>query len=191
MDDVRIEATNQPPVADAGGPYAGSRNKPVTFDGSKSYDPEGKTLTYLWDFGDGTTGTDVNPAHSYAKSGTFTVTLVVNDGAQDSAPATTTAAITNQPPVANAGPDQTVVQRTTAYLNGTDSYDPDGVIAKASWHQVSGTPVTLTIPNQLSASFPAPHVTSPNPLVLVFELTVTDDEGVTASDQVTITVIKK
>jgi PKD domain-containing protein/type IX secretion system substrate protein len=38
------------------------------------------TLTYLWDFGDGTTDTTQNPVHTYANSGVYTVTLTVSDG---------------------------------------------------------------------------------------------------------------
>ncbi|MDW8431120.1 MAG: choice-of-anchor A family protein [Flavobacteriales bacterium] len=33
------------------------------------------TVTYLWDFGDGNTSTDVNPTHTYANPGTYTVKL--------------------------------------------------------------------------------------------------------------------
>jgi len=45
----------------------------------QSEDPEGKTLFYLWDFGDGSTSTERNPIHSYAESGTYTVKLTVTD----------------------------------------------------------------------------------------------------------------
>jgi Zn-dependent metalloprotease len=37
-------------------------------------------VTYSWDFGDGSTSTDVNPAHTYTGTGPYTVTLVVNNG---------------------------------------------------------------------------------------------------------------
>ena len=33
--------------------------------------------TYAWDFGDGETSTEAKPVHTYAASGTYTVTLVV------------------------------------------------------------------------------------------------------------------
>ncbi|WP_405366585.1 PKD domain-containing protein [Ruminobacter sp.] len=45
----------------------------------KSTAPEGKTLSYVWRFGDGLTGTVQNPVHDYKKSGTYNVTLVVSD----------------------------------------------------------------------------------------------------------------
>jgi hypothetical protein len=41
---------NTPPVADADGPYTGTEGSPITFDGSGSYDPEGASLAYRWDF---------------------------------------------------------------------------------------------------------------------------------------------
>jgi hypothetical protein len=79
-------AGDQRPLADAGGPlYGGGVDKPVTFDGSASRDPEGEALAFAWDFGDGTTGTGARPRHSYAAAGVYFVTLVVNDGRHDSA----------------------------------------------------------------------------------------------------------
>jgi len=107
---VESVTPNQPPVADPNGPYTEKEDVEVTFDGSGSYDPDGDPLTYYWDFGDGNTGTGKSPKHVYAAGGTYTVTLIVNDGKADSAPAATTAIIeeANDPPVAIAGPDQTV-----------------------------------------------------------------------------------
>jgi hypothetical protein len=61
---------NEPPVADANGPYTGTVGVAVLFDGSGSTDPEGGALTYDWDFGDGGTGTGVNPTHAYTAPGT-------------------------------------------------------------------------------------------------------------------------
>src|SRR6266702_351410 len=153
---------------------------------------DGDALSFNWTFGDGGVGLNAgpNPTHIYALAGTFTVTLTANDGETNSAPATTTVTVLNRPPIANAGPDQTVRQHTVASLNGSASSDPDGSITQFAWRQVSGTAVTLSGANTVAPQFTAPSVRGSTPLQLVFELTVTDDDGATATDQVVITVDK-
>lgn len=42
-------------------------------------DADGDTLTYTWDFGDGTTSNQQNPAHTYRKNGTYTATVTAKD----------------------------------------------------------------------------------------------------------------
>ncbi|MFB7340448.1 S8 family serine peptidase [Streptomyces hydrogenans] len=50
------------------------------FDASASYDPDGTVASYRWDFGDGTTGTDLKPGHTYpAATATYTAKLTVTD----------------------------------------------------------------------------------------------------------------
>ncbi len=46
-------------------------------------------VSYVWNFGDGTSSTQVNPAHLYALAGTYTVTLTAQDGADGCVSATT------------------------------------------------------------------------------------------------------
>ncbi|RLC79204.1 MAG: hypothetical protein DRJ03_23935 [Chloroflexi bacterium] len=57
-------------------PYVG---EVITFDASKSYDPDGTIVSYEWDFGDGSTANGSVVTHAYKKSGTFTVTLTLTD----------------------------------------------------------------------------------------------------------------
>jgi PKD repeat protein len=71
--------SNPPPVADPNGPYGGIVGEAVQFDGSASFDADGTIVSYEWDFGDGTTGTEVDPTHTYALAGTYTVSLTVTD----------------------------------------------------------------------------------------------------------------
>lgn len=50
----------------------------IIFDANGSSDSDGSIVEYLWDFGDGTTGTGTTPSHQFA-TGTFTITLAVTD----------------------------------------------------------------------------------------------------------------
>ncbi len=74
---------NQPPVAVAtANKQSGTSPLTVNFTGSNSTDPDGDPLTYLWDFGDGTTATVANPTKTFTAMTPqgFTVRLTVNDG---------------------------------------------------------------------------------------------------------------
>jgi PKD repeat protein len=75
-----VTAGNNPPVANPGGPYSGGVGQAIQFDGSGSSDPDPfQTLTYLWDFGDGNTGSGSMPVHAYSLAGNYLVTLTVTD----------------------------------------------------------------------------------------------------------------
>jgi len=111
-------ALDIPPVANPGGPYKANVNKTITFDGSASFDLDGDTLTYDWDFGDGSPrGSGVKPTHAYSHSSAddFVVTLVVNDGIVNSESQTTTSAI-NVPPFLAHILDQEIIEGETLTL---------------------------------------------------------------------------
>jgi len=68
----------------------------IIFDASESTDSDGSISYYAWDFGDGTEGKGVNVKHKYAKSGTYTVKLIVtDDGYSNSSAVTETITITS------------------------------------------------------------------------------------------------
>jgi len=71
--------SNEPPILDIKAPNNGSANQTIVFDASGSIDPDGVIISYVWDFGDGTTGTGKTVDHSYAKPGMYLVTLTVTD----------------------------------------------------------------------------------------------------------------
>ncbi len=83
-----------PPVAVASATStSGSVPLTVSFSSSGSYDPDGGTLAYDWDFGDGSAHAgEANPAHVYTAAGTYNASLTVTDasGSQDSAQLTIT-----------------------------------------------------------------------------------------------------
>ncbi|ELR73352.1 PKD domain containing protein [Fulvivirga imtechensis AK7] len=86
-------------------------------------------------------------------------------------------------PTANAGPDQAITLPTnTVVLSGSGS-DPDGTISSYAWTQISGPAATLT--NQNTATLTASDLVQG---IYTFRLTVTDDSGISASDDVAVTV---
>jgi len=97
---------------------------------------------------------------------------------EDSATTTTT--------TANAGSDQTVDEQTNVTLSGS-GIASDGSIVSYRWTQTGCSHVNLSGADTQNASFTAPDVSSNK--TLVFKLTVTDDDGVTATDTVNIDVV--
>jgi PKD repeat protein len=78
---VSAVGVNQPPSAQATASVTnGIAPLNVVFSSNGSSDPEGKTITYSWTFGDGTTSSAANPSHSYPNPGSYTVRLSVSDG---------------------------------------------------------------------------------------------------------------
>jgi hypothetical protein len=139
-------APNQPPVANAGPDQAVTVGQTVTLNGGGSTDPNGDPLTYAWSFvlplpaGSGATlagATTVNPTFVADVVGSYTVQLIVNDGQVNSPPDTVIASTLNLPPVANAGPAQTVTVATTVMLDGSASSDPEGRALTYRWFFVS------------------------------------------------------
>jgi PKD repeat protein len=69
-------------------------NQSVSFTAS-AYDPEGKSLSFAWDFGDGSSGSGPSATHAYTAEGTYTVTVTVDDGLGGTATGTVTVVVGN------------------------------------------------------------------------------------------------
>ncbi len=87
-----IPRTNEPPVASFSfEPTSGAIPLTVTFTSDAIDAEDGTALTYFWDFGDGSTSTDMAPTHIYRTNGPYTPMLTVTDkeGASATAQAST------------------------------------------------------------------------------------------------------
>jgi hypothetical protein len=193
-------SANQPPVADAGAnqvlilPVSS-----VKLDATHSYDPDGTVAFYNWVKTAGpssVTITNVNtstPVISGLTEGQYTFELTVTDNRGASTKAQVKVNVqqpVNQPPVADAGNDQTIIlpsnnNRTASVsLDGTRSFDTDGNIVFYTWKKIEGVSA-VTIDNvNTSLSM----VSGLKAGEYTFELTVTDNNGASATDRITIFV---
>jgi len=101
---------NMPPVAVFSAPESGCVDEPFVFDASASTDDSPESLTYIWDFGDGTRGEGKTVTKQFDKGGIYTVRLTVNDNAGSACSMVTAEnkVAVNTPPVARAGDDITL-----------------------------------------------------------------------------------
>ncbi|MCC6984234.1 MAG: PKD domain-containing protein [Bauldia sp.] len=133
FDELSIRV-NEPPVPEAGPDQLVTASL-VAFDGGASTDPDGGTLTYRWDFGDGQSGDGPRPSHVYAATGTYDVALTVTDdsGTLNAAASDRLTLIVNAAPIADAGPDLVGAPGERLTFEGTRSIDPDGSIVSYDW----------------------------------------------------------
>lgn len=127
-------ATNIAPIAASGPAQNVVAGATVTLDGSTSSDANSDPLTYAWTLTSKPTGSSATlsgaatakPTFTADLAGTYTASLVVNDGKTTStnvSVVTITAAVANVAPVANAGTLQNVVAGSVVTLDGSASSD--------------------------------------------------------------------
>jgi hypothetical protein len=159
---ITITAPENLPVANAGKDISAEAGAVVTLDGSKSYDPQGRALTYAWTLVDkptasaltGLTGADTSaPTFTPDARGNYTVNLVVSNGLASSVADAAVVTATGQDgaPTANAGPDQEVEDCTSVHLDCSGSVDPDGDKLTYKW-AIQKQPTNSTASDKTSFS---------------------------------------
>ena len=92
-----------------------------------------------------------------------------------------------QPPVADAGPTQTVPEGSLVTLSGSNSSDPANSSLTYQWSQTNGTQVSLSSTTAAQPTFTAPNVAIAGE-ALSFQLTVTNQSGLQSSDTCLVNV---
>ena len=186
---------NEPPVADAGGPYTVVEGETVTFDASGSYDPDGSIVLYEWDWDyDGATfnpsgDTGVVQTHTWNDDSIYTIALRVTDDGDLTAVASLSITVGNQPPEVNAGSDQTVDFGADVSVNAeyTDSGTLDTHISEIDWGDGSSEPGTITEPGSIGTVTGNHNYAWPGTYVVTVK--VTDIDGSAGSDTFTVVVL--
>ena len=108
----------------------------VAFDGSGSSDPNpGQSLSYSWNFGDGSTASGVAPSHRYSSPGTYTVKLTVTDSLAYSGSTShqVTVSADDVPSASLAVSSSSIHAGMPASFDASGSREPDGTITQYHW----------------------------------------------------------
>jgi hypothetical protein len=186
---------NTAPVANAGVTQNVSTGSLVTLDGTGSRDVNNQSLTYLWQMTAVPAGslaalsssTSAKPSFTADVSGSYTVSLVVNDGKTNSPSSVMNvyASINNVDPVANAGTHQSVSIGSVVTLDGTTSSDANRDTLTYKW-RLGSVPLNSTATLSSTVS-PNPKFTADLAGTYSAILTVNDGKVESTPSVVTIT----
>jgi hypothetical protein len=193
-DTVTVNYIENRPVAVAGPPQ--SKHSPLLFqlEGSGSYDVDSDPLTYTWRVISRPSGSTsalsstniVDPTITADKLGAYVIGLVVFDGLMNSVESTVTLTLTNNNPVAVAGPPQSKHSPLLFQLDGSGSSDGDSDPLTYTWRVISrpsGSTAALSSTNIVD-----PTITADKLGAYVIGLTVNDGWVNSAENTVTLTL---
>gem|GEM_PF-7041189 len=147
----------------------------------RSHDPDGKIVSWHWDFGDGTISTERNPRHRYTRKGSFTVKLTVTDDDGLTDTVEKEIEVVNVPPKAffTFGPEEPYAGQEVSF-DASGSGDPDGEIVEYAW-DFDGDGVTDAEGVRVTHAYEKPGT-------YTVKLTVTDENGAKATGEREIVV---
>lgn len=189
---VTVRKINHAPVAIAGADVEKFEGDTTTLDGSKSYDQENNTLTYIWTTLNGETLSASENSKipftipRYLRDTVLVISLVVNDGSLNSLKDDFSITVwhINIAPVADAGKNFEIDEGMTTSLNGSLSYDPEKRPLVYQWIAPHG--ITLSSASDQKPIFTSPEVSKDT--TYCFTLIVSDGLLESEPKQVKVTV---
>jgi PKD repeat protein len=177
----QVTVGTPPSAAFVASPDPAASGAPVGFNASTSHDfNSGASIAvYSWSFGDGSVGSGVSPTHTYARPGTYTVTLAVRDSfGLVSAPVSQQVTVDEAPSARLAATSRDPEAGLPVSFSGARSSDPDGSIVSYRWQFGDGR----------SGSGVSPKHVYSKPGTYSVTLTVRDSAGFRAVATGTVTV---
>jgi PKD repeat protein len=178
---VILPPANQPSAAFNYSPTAAVVGLPIQFDASASTPGFGATqiTSYSWNFGDGSSGTGKNPAHTFGAANSYVVTLTVTNDRSLTASATQTLSVATAPTttgtlptaVFSVSPAAAGVGETIFFNASTSAPGAGHTITSYTWtfgDGTTGSGVTTTHVYTVAGSYSV-------------QLKVTDDDGQAAT----------
>jgi PKD repeat protein len=193
-------SANRPPTAVATAtPSNGLSPLQVSFSSTGSSDPDGNTLTYSWNFGDGSAvSTSPNPIHTYSATGVekFTATLTVTDTSNATGSASVVVTLGSTSPVVTiAAPANNVTVNPGAVVNfsgsATDAEDGNIPATSLVWTEILHHNTHTHLIKQVtgsSGSFTADLPDTIDTYWYELDLTATDSSGVSTTKSVRINI---
>lgn len=174
------DSYSPPSVSTTASPDSGQVPLTVSFTGSVS-GPDGGTMTYRWDFGDGTSSDHAVTQHVYTQPGDFIASFKADDGhghkPSHKVRIRARGNPANRPPIANASATPTSGPAPLAVTFTGAGSDADGTIASYAWAFGDGG----------TSSVQSPAHTYASAGTFTAQLTVTDNAGATGMSTVVIT----
>ena len=181
FDNITVIIINQLPIANAGINQAGQKGTYI-ISGNASYDPDGTITNYEWTFVyNSTTYYFYNSWFDFYfyQYGDYEITLKVTDNDLDFVEDTTWVNITWLNPIADAGTD--IFGKEVIDFDGTGCYDDDGSIVNYIW--------SFTYDSSLEEIYgETPNFNFNISGVYVVTLVIEDNDGLIATDDVSVTI---
>ena len=177
LTNINIDLNNIP-VANAGADYNGTEQSTVYFDGTLSSDIDDDIVSYEWKEGSSILSSTSKFSKNDFSIGTHTITLTVTDELGASSEDNVTVTLNpNQLPTVNAGNDLTMQVQDSITLSASAT-DSDGSIVSYEWKKGN-----TVLSNSSSFSYTPTAIGND-----MLSITVVDNLGATASDEINITV---
>jgi MYXO-CTERM domain-containing protein len=150
-DQVAITVGSAPTAVAAANPTTGQAPLEVAFDSTGSHPNGAATITYSWDFKDGSAvATEANPTHTFADPGVYDVTLTVTD---DAVPPASGFAVVTVTALGNNPPDVSAAYATPLFgdlplvvtFDASGVTDPDGNNVTVEWDFGDGSPTSTEL----------------------------------------------